>query len=97
MTPSANSTLDSRKNNKNHILAMLVLTSLTSLFILTNSQAQTIDTNTPVELATERNNDVLKQDNSRYSALKKTIFETPYIELPQYKVKKKFFGQEKKT
>ena len=96
MTPSANSTLDSRKNYKNHILAMLVLTSLTSLFILTNAQAQTIDTNTPVELATERNNDVLKQDNSRYSALKKTIFETPYIELPQYKVKKKFFGQEKK-
>lgn len=35
--------------------------------------------------------------NSRFESLKKVIFDQPYSQLPQYKVKKQLFGSEKKT
>jgi len=35
--------------------------------------------------------------NSRYESLKKVIFDQPYSQLPQYKVKKRLFGSEKKV
>lgn len=79
----------------------LLKVSLVGLFCI--NQTALASNNTTTSSSTETNSSLSQTQsdtsliNSRFESLKSVIFDQPYSQLPQYKVKKRFFGAEKKA